>query len=555
MLYPLVVLSTLLVGVISGVKVTLIAALILAGIAQWWLAKVMGFGRFPRLWSGLLAIVGGQLAARMESGAFGVLLATAACSLVLAPGVALGLTGKRRYAILLGIAIGLALLAGQGDMQVGLVLGIIPAFLIFLPGREQRFKNLWKEYLLAVLLAGLIAGIYLIPLLHFYPNVLKNVDPKFAIAQPLAYVPFNELINDIGFYNSTVLKPTPYPVLYANFLGWVPFLLAIVAWRFIPRSKRRLLLFFLVSIALVYLIASADLLRILVIFLPVAAEVSNPPLIAGLANPLILGLSAWGLEALLQIKWPKLALKNPNSSGPFLEINAALLILAILLIFSLKQAYDFGQGWLGTIKNDQALYQEAAYLKTKTSEWINLPFGLQFWLIPGNEMELKISDGSQIWSWKNRQDPPVYEEASSDPVDPSAPNLIRSYSGLNYLSHFENEYAYIQIGDQKITCKAHATGGNIDVVCPKSAAGKLIVDENNWSGWYAWVDQTKTALLDSDWLSTNAPAGSHTYHFRYRPWDAWVGIIMTFVGIGLSLALWFRAKRADLSEGWIGWGA
>jgi hypothetical protein len=85
------------VGPLSGAKLTLIASLIMAGCAQWWLARVMGFGRIARVWSGLLAIVGGQLAGRMELGVSGVVLSTAACSLVLAPGVALGLTGKHTY--------------------------------------------------------------------------------------------------------------------------------------------------------------------------------------------------------------------------------------------------------------------------------------------------------------------------------------------------------------------------------------------------------------------------------------------------------------------------
>jgi uncharacterized membrane protein YfhO len=160
-------------------------------------------------------------------------------------------------------------------------------------------------------------------------------------------------------------------------------------------------------------------------------------------------------------------------------------------------------------------------------------------------MSLKISNGFRTWSWKNREDPPINQEVSSDVIDPATPNLIRVYKGLNYLSHFENEYAYIQSGNQKIACKAEAIGGNIDVVCPESAKGKLIVYENNWTGWYAWVDQNRTPLLHSNWLSTDAPAGKHTYHFRYRPWDVWAGIFLSIFGIGLSMVLWFRAKQTQ----------
>lgn len=549
MLYPVVIFFTLIVGPLSGAKLTLITSLIIAGCAQWWLAKVIGFGRIARVWSGLLAVVGGQLAGRMELGTFGLLVSTAACSLILAPGVALGLTGKRRYAILLGVALGLALLSGQGYLQFGLAFSIIPAFLIFLPYREQRFKRLWKEYLLAGFLALLIAGIFLIPMIHFYPNVVKPEDPLFSIAQDLKFIPLNHLIDNVDFYNSTILKPTPYPYMYVNFLGWIPILLAILAWRFISRSGFRLLLFFLVALILVYLTASADILKLLTRVLPIFAGVRNIPLMAGLANPLILGLSAWGLDALLHIKWPKLGLIISDRSTYISGANIFKLILAIPLIWSLREAYVFGQNWLTTVKSDPTLIQKTAYLKTNVSEWVNLPFGDHEWMIPGSEGNLKISGAVRAWSWKDRQDPPVYQEATTTAVDPSTPNLIRVVDGVYYLSHFENEYAFIQSGDQKITCKAKAVGGNIDVQCPLSPKGQLIVYENNWTGWYASMDQTPIPLLNSDWLSTDASAGKHTYHFRYRPWDVWLGIFLTVVGFVLNLVLWVRAGRSNFPSG------
>lgn len=548
MLYPFVIFFTLMVGPLGGAKLTLIASLIMAGCAQWWLAKVMGFGRIARLWGGLFAVVAGNLAASMESGDAGVLFSAVACSLVLAPGVALGLTGKRRYSILLGITIGLAFLSGQGYMQVGLTLSIIPAFLIFLPRREPSFKHLWKEYLLAGFLAFLIAGIFLIPMIHFFPNVAKSEDSSFGIAQPLKYIPLNQLIDDVSFFYSSELKQYPFPTLYATFLGWIPILLAVLAWRFIPKSRFRLLLFFLVSILLIFLIASADLLRLLMLFFPFARYVRNPPIIAGLANPLILGLSAWGLDALLQIKLPKLAIINPGRTSYLSMAKMALLILAIPLIWSLREAYVFGQHWLTTVKMDRALYQDVAYLKTNSSEWINLPFGDQYWLILGFDTNLKISNGFRNWTWMNRPDPPVNLEATRTVVDPPTPNLVRVVEGLYYLSYFENEYAYIQSGDQKIPCKAQAIGGNIDVACPGSPKGQLIVYENNWTGWRAWVDQTPASLLPSDWLGTDAPAGQHNYHFRYRPWDVWAGIFLTCLGIVLSIILWIRARKATLSS-------
>jgi len=547
MLYPLVIIFTFIMGTLNGAKLTLIASLIMGGIAQWWLSKVMGFGRIPRIWGGLLAVVGAHLAGRMELGVVGVVLSTAACSLVIAPGIALGLTGKRRYSILLGITIGLALLSGQGYMQVGMILGIIPAFLIFLPGRQGKMKCIWKEYLLAGFLAFLIAGIFLIPMIHFYPNIVKETDPSFIVAQAFRFIPLNHLINDVNFYYNISLIPKPYPYLYTNFLGWIPIVLAILTLRFIPRSRFRLFLFFIVALILVYLTASADLLKFIMRFFPIAAAVRNSPQISGLANPLILGLSVWGLDAILKNKWPRIAFINSDTNHSIINIrgNTYLLILAIPLIWSIKEAYNFGQTWLVTTEIDASIYQKVEYLQTDQSEWINLPYGAHYWMIPALETNLKFSGGIRTWIWRERENPPINQEATFDAVELGATNFIREIDGLYYLSHYENEYAFIQSGDQKLACKAQAIGGNIDVDCPYSEKGQLFVYENNWTGWYAWVDQIETPLRLSVWLSVDAPAGKHTYQFRYRPWDVWLGILLTILGIMLCMMLWIRAKQTD----------
>ena len=50
-LHPVVMIATLLFGVVNGVKVTLLVALWLAGVAQWWMARELRLGAPARLWS------------------------------------------------------------------------------------------------------------------------------------------------------------------------------------------------------------------------------------------------------------------------------------------------------------------------------------------------------------------------------------------------------------------------------------------------------------------------------------------------------------------------
>ncbi len=85
MLHPLVIFTTLGWGGVNGSKLALVGAFFMAGLAQWWLAYVLGLGWAARVWSATMAVAAGHLAARMELGAFGVVLSTAACALVLPP--------------------------------------------------------------------------------------------------------------------------------------------------------------------------------------------------------------------------------------------------------------------------------------------------------------------------------------------------------------------------------------------------------------------------------------------------------------------------------------
>jgi hypothetical protein len=52
----------------------------------------------------------------------------------------------------------------------------------------------------------------------------------------------------------------------------------------------------------------------------------------------------------------------------------------------------------------------------------------------------------------------------------------------------------------------------------------------------------------SDWLATFAPAGQHTFTFRYRPWDVPLGALLTLVGFAAALLAWQRAP-AGLAAG------
>ena len=197
---------------------------------------------WPASWSACMVVVAGHLAGKMEAGNFGLLLSTAATALVLPPLLALGLDGgrSRRMAVVLGVTLALAAVAGQAYMQIGLLL-MLPV--VFLARRHSTWNvsragdrwpvltdlpRLLRSLILAGSIALLLAAPFIVPTLHFLPQFGKDADATFRSAQPLAFVPLNLVINTHDFYLDQALNKLPFPYLYVTFVGWGPVLLAVV---------------------------------------------------------------------------------------------------------------------------------------------------------------------------------------------------------------------------------------------------------------------------------------------------------------------------------------
>jgi hypothetical protein len=543
-LHPVTVLTTLIWGVINGSKVALTISFIMAGWAQWWIAKILKLGRTARLWSGAIAIVSGHLAGRMELGV-GV-LDISACTLIIAPGLSAVLNGRRRDIILFGLMVALALLSGGGYMQAGMFLAMIPAFLIFIFNSQFKFTPAVKNIVLAAVLAVFLSGIFWVPMLHLWPYIHKNIDPLFRSAQPMAYQPLNLVISDWNFQYSNALQKSIFPVDSAIYIGWIPILLAILAFR-APKTKEeiKVFLFFIISIALVFLTSSAILLKLIAfINKDLAGSVRLPSIISSMSVPYILALSAWGLDWLIKKIWPQIEFRTDNFN---LKLTTKLL-LAIPLIWAIVSSYNFSRKWIFTVDVPMDFSQVAEAMKTKYAAWVSFPFGEHSWMIVGQDAGLKIGLGITHWTWKSRDFPPSALVGTRDPVDQASPTFKAQVAGINIIKNPEAIYAYIQNGDQQIPCQAIANGGNIDVTCASEAGGMLVVTENVFSGWKVRVDGKPTQLLPYEyWLAVKAPAGKHKYEFRYRPWDVLLGLLLSLTGIGLIIWTLFRRQRRKIS--------
>jgi len=272
-----------------------------------------------------------------------------------------------------------------------------------------------------------------------------------------------------------------------------------------------------------------------------------PAFMAGLAVPLVLALACWGLDLLLKWKWPKLALHL--SAETTLTLSLAWLVV-IPLAASIRTSYLFVKPWLEPAPSpaDARYYEIAAEIKPETAQWVEPPYGdFGFW-IAALENDLKITNVYHHFSWKDRTPPAPYVRVTRDEADPGTPNFIGELEYLSLFRYTENQYAYVDTGDQEIPCQATALGGNIDVTCDTETAGRLVVKENSWGGWRVTRDGEQAVLAENPWLATDAPSGQHRYAFRYRPWDVPLGSALSLMGLGLSAWLWVKAPKQEDPE-------
>ncbi|HVP21684.1 MAG TPA: hypothetical protein VMS73_07455 [Anaerolineaceae bacterium] len=527
--HPLVILVTLLFGAVNGAKVYLLVSLVIAGLAQWWLARVMGLGMVARLWSGLIVVVSGHLGGRLDNGVINSVLSIAFASLILAPAVDLADNRNRKAIVWMGVALALTLVSGQGYIEVWAVAGLLPILSLFVLRTGHRPKIL-RDYILAGVLAVLLAGYFLVPVLHFFPSFTKVANPTFSDAQSINFMPINFLMDQANLPN----------VLRSSYVGWVPVILAFLAVYLAPRSRSYLLWFFLIGIAWTFILSSSEFLKFLNTFIPQIATLRFPNFINGMAVPFLLALSAWGLDLVIKLSWPRLSVIF--GSGKTLTLTSSWVLVLIPLVLSILAAYPVGRRFMFThvVERSQPVIQE---LKTNTaSQWIRTPMP-DFDFVPVLFLNgiSKITGVGRPWGWIDHTIPEPFKEAVYPMKNPDGSTNPGTLGDYDILLHPENQYAAVDTGQGLIPCQSSARGGIIDVSCSTTLPGRLVVREHSWSGWYVWVDGKPAFLDNNQWLTLSVESGTHTIQFRYLPWDVLLGVLLTLAGV--VLAVWIIKKQ------------
>ncbi len=539
-LHPLVALPTLLFGGINGSKLTMIGILIMAGMASWWLGLVIRLGRFSRLWCAALAVAGGHLAGKFANGGMSIVISIAAVSLVLPPLVDLFWNRNRKAVIWLAVTMSFAWLAGHSYTQIVLFLTWIPAALVLFFREKIAGRPFYLRVLQAIGISILLAGLLFVPLAHFYPNFAKYTDQELSIYQSLGYIPFNLVIRDLVFLNSDALAKAPFLYVNANYIGWIPILLAVSGLFLQKKEERKLQGFFWLSIGLVLLVCSHEFAQLMLAISPVFSMLRYLPISTSLVIPPLIGLAGLALDRLTKVEWINVNFsRGENSTHRISIFNAALLFIAVL---SVASAYQFSKQFYYTLEQ-KPQNSELDWLKVDSAEWVG-PLGSN-WIPPLLERGQKLIT-FRPWDWKGRDLPLTYLATIHNPQNIPQPNVFQRIGEVDIVRDPGAEYAFIQTGDIQVPCKATSVGGNIDVSCNSPDSGTLIVKENSWDGWTVHMDGKRAVLEDSKWLQTAGLEGNHTYSFRYQPWDVWVGFALALVGIVIIIG--FLRMKSDSSE-------
>lgn len=545
-LHPLVIFTTLIAGVVNGAKISLIAAFVIAGLAQIWLGSELKLGWPARLWGALMVMVGGHLAGKMELGLFSMVLSTAMYSLTLPAALRLARTGHYRDTVLFAAILALFAVAGQGYLQAGFLF-IAPAYLALLIGPRQQLGLLWRRFLLAAGLALLLAAPFIVPLVHFWPNFVKDGDPELGAAQPLTYYILNLVVDDFGYLTSDVLSKLPYPHLYTMFIGWIPLLFAALCLRFARRQDFRALLFLMSNAVLAIFAGSMIPIRWLQPVVPGISVLRFAPMIGAMAVPALIGLAAYGLDGLLRQKWLRpilyFSVGNAAPQGHTLDLRW---LLIIPMLWAIMRGYHFSQQWLYVVEIGDEVNLVLEKLETPSLAWVQPPFGEHAYIEPAVNRGLKLSPGIMTWRWKDRDFPEPELEANYHGPPPNAQEIGMAGSIPVYETSASAYAAVFNAHGQEL-CTAVGVGGELNVHCSNAQAGTLVVRENQWTGWYAWQDGERTSLdWTGQWLTVKAPPGEHNYEFRYLPWDVPFGFFLFLFGVVACFYFWRIDGRGDL---------
>lgn len=543
-IHPVIGLATYVWGFIVGSKIAIVLSLGIAGCSQWWLGRELDIKGVLRVWGAIVVLAGGHLASRMETGAFPILFSTAICSLMIPGIIRLAKSGRSRDSVILGVLLASSLVSGGVYLQIGL-LALIPGLFILSFSHQGLDKDLLKKFLLAGFIGFLLAAPFLVPFLHFTPNIEAQVTSDMGDAQPLEYIPLNFVIRDPSFNQGNVLGKTGDADDYVSYIGWLPVLLAFVGFAQLIKQPDGRIGYFLVSGIMLSLYLASDLpWRGYLNKLAFSAALRQPGYILGITVPLIVGLASLGANALFDVE-QRLTSVSVRSKKIKVRISLLTLLLILPMFHNIISNISASREFLTTrFQSREVGWSISAIKIIETHEWVSTPEGEATFIAPAVSSRLKLSSTLLPWYWRDREWPIPRVEVSREAI--SGATVIyqnQEVDGISIYVRPDVHYAMVESGTERSPCEVGGLGGHLVVHCNNEKPGILMIQEHALMGWKVSRDGNPIPLQGGTWLSVEAPPGEHEYILNYSPWDVKVGLVLFGISIVLLIILMFQPDK------------
>ena len=575
---PLATIPVILWGGINGMKVSVFLAFIIAGLGQWYLAKVCGLKGIFRLWASLTFMLSGGLGLLWRVGWVYLLLGAVWFPWVFASFWSALHKRNRSSLVWCAVTVAMTILPGGGYFPFYL-LGTASIVLItayFTSKPPFRKYMIPRAIIIALLAFGFIA-VMLLPIFTGYKLINRVTGPDVVQygSQPIHYALMNYLISVPEWRDANVLGTTNgWNWFYLGPLSIAALLFLVPAFRF---KRYRPALIAMLSLTLFMLLWVANRyfpVKYLYDWIKFLYTLRFPNRLLIIAACPLLIVAALSLQILYMSirRWAKqfaIYLKD-RSKDSLVSFNLkGLVTLSFLLLFivSARDTYMVNKSVaFGAHSIDLTSIKALKWLKNYDPSlyYVDLGGDLYFWAWDpaAYQLEMPVINDDQVErlasSYKQEADDSPfiasakYQWLQTNQTPAEGAKLIQEIDGYQLWYYpdalpfaFSIPASGLQAGQKMDHSLATALqvsyqGFNkIKVVADSDGATDLLVVlVSDYPGWRLSVDGKPAKLNPINYyLGADLIPGAHTYLFTFEPPLHQLGLAITLYTIWIALIL------------------
>lgn len=538
--HPISFMNSMVMGAVAGSSMTVAMAFLLIMLAGWWLAFDLKLHSIARIWYAAAVMLGGHMMSRLEVGSIGMPLSIASAWLFIVLLIGYIHTPSRIRALVLGMAAGSLLLAGQGYLQLATALSL-PLWAWYAHSQDlfRRHPTVWRDAAWVLLIGVLIANPIYVATAMTSGLYEKEFDLSGKYNLSMTQIIVNLFLDDFDIAKSDAYNSFAYPWAYSAYIGITAFVLAVVGYQWLthPRLKALYRTFAVFTAGSVFVASGYPITWIIQLQIESFSELVGGLRYIVLLNAFVaLGvltmalLSIHGIMTTAIVAWPK-ALQRFS----WLPIKA--LLLSALLVSNLQSMSKFGHNWLDEINRYEPQVAEiVADIQKQPFGYIDAP---DWMTIPLMSNHIKIS--TMIFSWwlVDYEFPTPSYILSLEPRENT--EVITKYeNGWTLYRNLDPQAAYAQVmldSIQPTRCQVdRAIAGIVDLICTTTQPGVLVVQEHDMPDWNATVNgQSVQPSIGTGWLMLDLPAGTNVVQLRYQPGYVVPSLVVAVLGWVLAL--------------------